>query len=130
MVGAAGVPGLVKARVRLVEVALSAPAAEESVTLNVSAVELGVLTVPERTPPLLNVMPEGSVPEATLHVSVPLPPLAASVALYAVPVVPAARVVVVTAGAGLTVRLSVALDGDLVAVTVAMTAERRFVGAL
>ncbi len=63
------------------EVALSAVAAEESVTFTVMVVVLGVVTVPENAPALLSVTPVGNVPLATDQESVPVPPVAASVAL-------------------------------------------------
>lgn len=64
------------------------------------------LGVPEIVPVPLNDRPAGNAePEAKAQVSVPAPPLACNVALYAVPTVPLARDVVVMLGAG--VRLTV-----------------------
>jgi hypothetical protein len=55
--------------------------------------------VPLMTPALLKDKPAGSEdPLAKLHVSAPAPPLPCSVALYAVPIVPLAKDVVVTLG--------------------------------
>ena len=50
------------------------------------------------TPPLLIVNPAGKLPALIVSVNAPIPPLAATVWLYAVPSVPAGNVVVVIAG--------------------------------
>jgi hypothetical protein len=68
-----------------------------------------VVGVPEITPvEAFSVSPAGRLPDAIDHVSGEIPPLACNVALYAVPTVPEASVVVVTAGAGTTVMPTVA----------------------
>lgn len=64
--------------------------------------------VPEIVPEPLKERAAGSdEPEAKLQVSVPAPPLACKVALYAVPTVPLASEVVVMLGAGVTTTVEV-----------------------
>ena len=83
-------------------------APEESVTFTVKVVVAAAVGVPEMVPVPLKERPAGNEePEARLQVSVPAPPLACNVALYAVPTVPAASAVVVMLGAGVTVRVEV-----------------------
>jgi len=55
-----------------------------------------VVGVPEIAPAVESVKPEGSVPDASVHVYGELPPVAAKVAEYAVPTVPPASEVVET----------------------------------
>jgi len=52
-----------------------------SVTFTVKLEVALAVAVPESTPAALSVRPVGNVPEARDHVSVPVPPLAFSVAL-------------------------------------------------
>ena len=115
------------------EVALSGVAAA-SVTLTVKLAETGVVGVPEITPALLRLSPAGSAPEARVQVRVPVPPVAASAALYAVPTVPPANApLVVIAGAGCTVIFTVAVCVVLfaeVAVSVAVETAETVAGAV
>ena len=115
------------------EVALSGVAAA-SVTLTVKLAATGIVGVPEITPALLRLSPAGSVPEARVQVSVPLPPVAVSVVLYAVPTVPPANApLVVIAGAGCTVIFTVAVCVVLfteVAVSVAVVTAETVAGAV
>ena len=121
------------ASVRVEEVALSGVAAA-SVTLTVKLAATGVVGVPEITPAWLRLSPAGSVPEARVHVRVPLPPVATSVTLYAVPTVPPANApLVVIAGAGCTVMLTLAVCVVLfteVAVSMAVVTEETVAGAV
>jgi hypothetical protein len=97
----------------------------ESVTLTVKfVVPLGPVGVPVMAPPLLSVRPGGNVvPPLRVNVSVPAPPVAATVWLYAVPSVPAGSgEVVVIAGTAVTVIVTAAVfvvSVTEVAVTVA-----------
>jgi len=63
----------------------------ESVTVTVNEVVPAAVGVPESTPAVLSVRPAGSVPVVTAQVSAPVPPVATSVKLYAVPTVPGGR---------------------------------------
>ena len=72
----------------------------ESVTITVKFdVTLGASGVPEISPALLRVKPDGSAPALVVNVSVPNP-VAATILLYAVPATPGGSVVVVMVGAG------------------------------
>src|SRR6266403_1868265 len=76
----------------------------ESVTLTVKfTVPLGPVGFPEIVPAPLRVRPAGNVPALMENVTVPAPPVFAIAWLYAVPSTPAGRVVVVIAGAAVTV---------------------------
>src|SRR3977135_2355779 len=76
----------------------------ESVTLTVKfAVPLGPVGVPEIVPVPLRVRPAGNAPALMENVTVPAPPVFAIAWLYAVPSVPGGSVVVVIAGAAVTV---------------------------
>ena len=89
----------------------------ESVTCTVKVKAPAVVGVPEIFPET-SANPTGNVePDAKLQVSVPAPPVAASVALYAVPTAPSARVAVVTLGLGFTTTVD-----DIVFVPSAMDA--------
>ena len=82
----------------------------ESITLTVKfAVPLGPAGAPLIVPEELRVSPGGSVPALTVNVSAPAPPVLAIAWLYAVPSTPAGSVVVVIAGAALTVIVKVAV---------------------
>lgn len=77
---------------------------EASVTFTVKLMVPAAVGVPEMAPAVLRDSPAGSAdPLARLQLSVPVPPVAARVALYAVPTVPPVRVVVVIFGAGATI---------------------------
>ena len=90
--------------------------------------------VPVMAPVLaLKLSPAGSVVGVTDHVNGPVPPVSLSVALYAVPAVAAVRVVVETAGGGLTLICKVAVfEASVieVAVTVAVKPVVTEAGAL
>ena len=74
----------------------------ESVTCKVKSKVPAAVGVPEIFPEA-SASPAGKLdPEVTLQVSAPEPPVAARVALYAVPTVPLASVVVAMAGLGFT----------------------------
>ena len=62
--------------------------------------------VPKIAPALLMVRPAGKEPLVTLKVMAPTPPLACTLALYAVPTTPLGRLVVVMTSWGLMVMLS------------------------
>jgi hypothetical protein len=75
----------------------------ESVTLTVKVKVPAAVGVPEINPPALRgLSPVGRAPETNAQVYGGAPPVAPSVALYAVPVVPFERVVVVIASGGIT----------------------------
>ena len=67
-----------------------------SVTRTVKLDVPAAVGVPEMTPALERERPEGSVPETVDHEYGDVPPVAASVWLYAAPTLPSASVVVVT----------------------------------
>lgn len=92
-----------------------------------------VVGVPEIAPAALRLKPAGRVPAVILHEYGLTPLVAASVAEYAVPTVPAASEVVVTAGGGTRLMVSVAVlvPSDIdVAVTVAVEAAAMLAGAV
>ena len=109
-------------------------APEESVTFTVKSVVAAAVGVPEIVPVPLRERPAGNAePEAKAQVSVPAPPLACNVALYAAPTVPLASEVVVMLGAGVTATVEdvdfVASLAD-VAVTVTVILAETVAGAL
>jgi hypothetical protein len=109
-------------------------AAEESVTFTVKSVVAAAVGVPEIVPEPLKERPAGNdEPEAKLQVSVPAPPLACKVALYAVPTVPLASEVVVMPGAGVMTTAEVTdfvVSLTEVAITVTVIFAETVVGAL
>jgi hypothetical protein len=82
----------------------------ESVTFTVKLeVVFGPVGVPEMTPLPLRLSPAGKLPLPTEYANAPAPPLTLRVCEYAVPSVPAGRVVVAKAGEAATVMLTVAV---------------------
>ena len=78
----------------------------ESVAVTVNATTPDAVGVPDIAEPL-RLIPAGNVPVVTLQLIVPVPPVAASEALYAVPTTPfESEVVVIANWAGLIVRLN------------------------
>src|SRR4029078_8696497 len=103
--------------------ALVAEAARVSVALTVKVAVPAVVGVPDRAPVEDRVTPAGSVPEAMVHVYGPVPPVAVSVWLYAVPTVAPARdeVDTVTGTAALATTMLRALVAEAARVSVALT---------
>jgi len=92
-----GAAALIVTEKSFVDEALSAPVTR-TVTLELAA----VVGVPSRTPVADRLMPAGSVPEDTDQLYGVVPPVAASVWLYAVPTAPAGREAVVIVNAAAT----------------------------
>jgi hypothetical protein len=63
-----------------------------SVAVTVNALVAAVVGVPVTAPPLDKLNPAGNVPLVTAYVYGPVPPVAATVPVYAVPTVPSASV--------------------------------------
>ena len=105
----------------------------ESVTFTVKVELPGAVGVPVMIPPVLSESPTGSDPLDMLHVSGATPPLAVSVAEYAVPTIPEATVEIVITGTGLTVIVAVAVllaSCTEVAVTVTLVTDVTVAGAV
>ena len=87
-----------------------APPTLESVTLIVKFDTLTVVGAPVIAPVLpFKLKPTGKLPEVIEYVSVPAPPVTATVWLYAAPTTPAGNDVVVIAGGALTATMSAAV---------------------
>lgn len=96
-------------------------AAAVSVTRTVNDAVLLAVGEPLMTPVVDSVTPAGSAPDARLHVRAPVPPVAANVALYAVPTVPPGNVAVVIARGGVVDTVTVAVANAGVAASAEST---------